>query len=112
MPLNTIKIMKKDLNQKYCVGLGEILFDVLPTGPQLGGAPANFAYHASQHGLQSVAVSAIGNDVLGNEALRLLDEKKLKYVLPKVDYPTGTVQVTLDDEGIHRSSFRLSRFRH
>lgn len=100
MPLNTIKIMKKDLNQKYCVGLGEILFDVLPTGPQLGGAPANFAYHVSQHGLQSVAVSAIGNDVLGNEALRLLDEKKLKYVLPKVDYPTGTVQVTLDDEGI------------
>lgn len=92
--------MKKDLNQKYCVGLGEILFDVLPTGPQLGGAPANFAYHAGLHGLQSVAVSAIGNDVLGNEALHLLDEKKLKYVLPKVEYPTGTVQVTLNDDGV------------
>ena len=38
--------MNTELNKKYCVGLGEILFDVLPTGSQLGGAPANFAYHA------------------------------------------------------------------
>ncbi len=89
-----------NLDKKYCVGLGEILFDVLPTGAQLGGAPANFAYHAGQHGLLSVAVSAIGNDDLGNEALRILDEKKLKHVLPTVNYPTGTVQVTLDDEGV------------
>lgn len=89
-----------DLNKKYCVGLGEILFDVLPTGAQLGGAPANFAYHAGQHGLHSVAVSAIGKDALGDEALRLLDEKNLKYVMPMVDYPTGTVQVTLDAEGV------------
>ena len=92
--------MNTDLNQKYCVGLGEILFDVLPSGSQLGGAPANFAYHAGQHGLHSVAVSAIGNDMLGDEALRLLDEKKLKYVLPKVEFPTGTVQVQLDKEGV------------
>ena len=90
----------KNLNTKYCVGLGEILFDVLPTGSQLGGAPANFAYHAGQHGLHSVAVSAIGKDVLGDTALRLLDEKKLKYVMPVVDYPTGTVQVQLDKEGV------------
>ncbi len=89
-----------NLDKKYIVGLGEVLFDVLPTGAQLGGAPANFAYHAGQHGLHSVAVSAIGNDALGEEALRLLDEKKLKYVLPKVDYPTGTVQVSLDAEGV------------
>ena len=71
----------KILNTKYCVGLGEILFDVLPTGSQLGGAPANFAYHAGQHGLHSVAVSAIGKDALGDTALRILDEKKLKYCL-------------------------------
>ena len=50
----------KNLDKKYCVGLGEILFDVLPSGSQLGGAPANFAYHAGQHGLHSVAVSAVG----------------------------------------------------
>lgn len=83
----------KNLNTKYCVGLGEILFDVLPSGSQLGGAPANFAYHAGQHGLHSVAVSAVGKDALGETALRILDEKKLKYVMPEVDYPTGTVQV-------------------
>ena len=90
----------KNLDKKYCVGLGEILFDVLPSGSQLGGAPANFAYHAGQHGLHSVAVSAVGKDVLGDTALRLLDEKKLKYVIPEVDYPTGTVQVQLDKEGV------------
>ena len=89
-----------NLDKKYIVGLGEVLFDVLPTGAQLGGAPANFAYHAGQHGLHSVAVSAIGNDALGDEAIRLLDEKHLKYVLPKVDFPTGTVQVELDAEGV------------
>ena len=77
----------KNLNTKYCVGLGEILFDVLPSGSQLGGAPANFAYHAGQHGLHSVAVSAVGKDALGETALRILDEKKLKYVMPEVDYP-------------------------
>ena len=90
----------KNLNTKYCVGLGEILFDVLPTGSQLGGAPANFAYHAGQHGLHSVAVSAVGKDVLGETALRLLDEKKLKYVMPEVEFPTGTVLVQLDKEGV------------
>ena len=90
----------EDLDKKYCVGLGEILFDVLPTGSQLGGAPANFAYHASQHGLHSVAVSAVGSDLLGDEALRLLDDKHLKYVMPRVDFPTGTVQVELDAEGV------------
>ncbi len=89
-----------NLDKKYIVGLGEILFDVLPAGSQLGGAPANFAYHAGQHGLHSVAVSAIGNDALGDEALHLLDEKNLKYVLPKVNYPTGTVQVSLDADGV------------
>ncbi len=86
--------------EKYVVGLGEVLFDVLPTGAQLGGAPANFAYHAGQHGLPSVAVSAIGNDALGDEAVRLLEEKHLKYELPKVEYSTGTVQVELDAQGV------------
>ena len=80
--------------------MGEILFDVFPTGSQLGGAPANFAYHAGRHGLLSVAVSAVGNDAFGEEALRQLDEKGLKHVMPKVNYPTGTVQVELDSEGV------------
>ena len=89
-----------NLDKKYVVGLGEILFDVFPTGSKLGGAPANFAYHVGQHGLNSVAVSAVGNDLLGEDALRQLDEKRLTFVMPVVDYPTGTVQVSLDEEGV------------
>ena len=84
----------------YVVGLGEVLFDVFPTGSKLGGAPANFAYHAGQHGLQSVAVSAVGNAILGEEALRLLRVKGLAYHMPVVNFPTGTVQVTLDKQGV------------
>ena len=50
---------------KKIIGLGEVLYDVLPQGAKLGGAPANFAYHASQFGYEAVAVSAVGNDALG-----------------------------------------------
>lgn len=46
------------MKDKYVVGLGEALWDVLPDGKKLGGAPANFAYHAGQFGLNSIAVSA------------------------------------------------------
>lgn len=92
--------MNTDFKNKYCVGLGEVLFDVFPSGSQLGGAPANFAYHASQHGLRSIAVSAVGNDAYGDEAIRQLEEKHLDYLLPRVNYPTGTVQVELDDQGV------------
>lgn len=92
--------MNKNFDDRYCVGLGEVLFDILPTGAQLGGAPANFAYHVSQHGLRSVAVSAVGRDEWGTEAIRLLDAKGLHHVMPVVDYPTGTVQVTLDQDGV------------
>ena len=67
---------------------------------KLGGAPANFAYHAGQFGFDSVAVSAVGDDRLGDETLAALDDKGLKYMMPRVPYPTGTVQVTLDDDGI------------
>jgi len=56
------------MKKKYkVVGIGEILWDVLPQGKVLGGAPANFAYHASQLGAQSVAISAIGKDAFGEE---------------------------------------------
>lgn len=85
---------------KYVVGMGEALWDCLPEGRKIGGAPANFAYHASQFGLQSMAVSAIGNDDLGQEILDVFKEKHLSYYLPKVAFPTGTVQVTLDAAGV------------
>ena len=82
------------------VGLGEALWDVLPDGKKLGGAPANFAYHVAQFGLNSMAVSAIGNDKLGDETLDAFNDKGLKYYMQRVPYPTGSVQVTLDDQGV------------
>jgi fructokinase len=82
------------------VGLGEALWDMLPEGKKIGGAPANFAYHVSQFGFDSCVVSAIGNDALGNEIIDVFQEKKLKYQLERVSYPTGTVQVELDAEGV------------
>ena len=82
------------------VGMGEALWDVLPEGKKIGGAPANFAYHVSQFGFDSRVVSAVGKDELGDEILDVFNEKKLKTQIEQVDYPTGTVQVTLDNEGV------------
>ena len=88
------------VDRKIIIGLGEILWDMLPSGKVLGGAPANFAYHASQFGFDGYAVSAIGNDLLGKEILDNLAEKKLRFLLESVDFPTGTVAVTLDEKGV------------
>lgn len=82
------------------VGMGEALWDVLPEGKKIGGAPANFAYHMSQFGFDSRVVSAVGEDKLGNELLQNFDNKQLHYLIEKVPYPTGTVQIELDDEGV------------
>ena len=88
------------MEKRIIVGLGEALWDCLPEGRKLGGAPANFAYHTSQFGNEASAVSAVGNDELGDETIQAFEEKKLNYALPRVDFPTGTVQVTLDGDGI------------
>ena len=85
---------------KYVVGIGEALWDILPEGKKIGGAPANFAYHVSQFGLESRVVSAVGDDVLGEEILMNFRKKNLQCMVPKVAFPTGTVQVTVDDAGI------------
>ncbi len=87
-------------NKRMIVGLGEALWDVLPEGKKLGGAPANFAYHTGQFGLDTLAISALGEDRLGDETIAAIEEQGLNYMMPRVPYPTGTVQVTLDDEGI------------
>jgi len=84
----------------YIVGLGEILFDCLPDGKKLGGAPANFAYHVTQLGLNGIAVSAIGDDEDGKLVMEELGSHNLKTHLEYVKEPTGTVQVTLSGNGI------------
>ncbi len=88
--------------KRYVVGLGEVLWDVLPEGKKLGGAPANFAYHAGQFigSNNTIAISAIGEDALAEETLTALRQHGLNDLLPRVPYPTGTVQVQLDAQGI------------
>jgi fructokinase len=85
---------------KVIVGIGEILWDVFPNGKVLGGAPANFAYHVSQFGYKGYAVSAIGNDDPGKEIMALLADCKLNNCIQTTTYPTGTVNISLDYEGI------------
>lgn len=86
--------------KNYIVGIGETLWDVFPEGKKLGGAPANFAYHVSQSGLDGIAVSAVGLDSLGTELIDCLKAKGLDFYMEPVDYPTGTVQVTVDKAGV------------
>ena len=90
------------MEKRYVVGLGEVLWDVLPEGKKLGGAPANFAYHAGQFlgSDNTIAISALGEDKLADETIEALKEHGLNYLLPRVNYPTGTVQVTLSGDGI------------
>ena len=85
---------------KTVVGIGEALWDCLPEGRKFGGAPTNFAYHCGQFGLDAWAASAVGDDALGNEILNICNNAGLQIVCPKVPYDTGTVQVTLDKNGI------------
>ena len=80
--------------------MGEALWDVLPEGKKIGGAPANFAYHVSQFGLQSCVVSAVGDDNLGHEIIQNFTSKGLNHHIDTVPYPTGTVQVEIDQAGI------------
>ena len=84
------------------IGMGEALWDVLPEGKKIGGAPANFAYHVSQFGLPSCVVSAVGDDPLGNEIIENFTSKGLTHQIERVPYPTGTVQVEVDQAGIPR----------
>ena len=89
----------------YFVGIGEVLWDVSADGKTLGGAPANFAYHAGAVSrligadTQGLVVSAIGNDELGAETVSALQSVNLDYKLPVVDYPTGWVKVDYDEKG-------------
>lgn len=80
--------------------MGEALWDLLPEGRKIGGAPANFAYHVSQFGFPSRVVSAVGDDELGGEIRDNFRGKGLDGILETVPFPTGTVEVRLDDKGV------------
>lgn len=79
------------------VGIGELLWDVFPTGKRAGGAPINFVYHATQLGANGYAISAVGNDPLGKEILQELEKKHIANYIESISYPTGTVKVELNN---------------
>jgi fructokinase len=83
------------------VGLGELLWDLLPAGKQLGGAPANFAYITSLLGDEGIPASRLGQDALGEQAILRLRELGLPtaFIQEDANHPTGTVQVEIDAAG-------------
>lgn len=80
---------------------GEVLWDMLPGGKVAGGAPMNVAFHAQSFGTKAQMISAVGNDDLGKELLEFLNEKGIATELVSINqnYPTSTVQVTLNQSG-------------
>jgi fructokinase len=92
---------KNDVPAMILVGLGEILWDLLPGGKQLGGAPANFAYHATALGAVGLPASCIGDDEYGREIISVLEEHGVRTdgITEDSRYPTGTVTVKVDING-------------
>jgi fructokinase len=90
--------------KKKVVGLGEVLWDLLPERTCLGGAPANFAYITTLMGDQGIVASRVGEDSRGLEALRRMEELRLniEHVQTDREHPTGTVKVELDAQGVAR----------
>lgn len=98
LEINNYKRMKHDLK---VIGMGELLWDMLPNGKQLGGAPGNFVYHAQKNGAEALLLSALGNDDNGREILDLLKTKNITTDLIQVNEKnTGTVDIELSSEGI------------
>lgn len=88
---------------------GEALWDVLPKGIFLGGAPVNVAYHLSRHGVRAVPITAVGSDFLGEEFVRRVADWDVerRFIAQLRERPTGTVRATLDAAG--NASYRFAR---
>src|ERR1700730_16372774 len=84
------------------IGVGEVLWDLLVTGPQLGGAPANFAYHAHALGAHAQVITRVGKDDYGREIIRRFHEMGLPETTVQIDdtVPTGTAKVALSGDGL------------
>lgn len=90
------------------IGIGEVLWDLLPSGPQLGGAPANFAFHARQLGAEVQVITRVGNDDFGRQVLRRFGGMDIDVATVQVDQqlPTGTASVVLGQDGTPRFTIR------
>lgn len=88
-------------NPENVLGIGELLWDILPEGKKLGGAPCNFVYHANKLGAKAIPLSAVGNDENGKEILETLQGNHVSTELIQVnEKPTGTVDVKLNAQGV------------
>lgn len=83
------------MTKPIVLSLGELLWDLLPHGKRVGGAPANFAYHAQCHGAQSCMISAVGQDQLGDELIDKVNKAGIASIIQRNAWPTSTVEVTL-----------------
>lgn len=83
------------------VGLGELIWDLIPAGRSLGGAPSNFAYHSRLLGNRAVIASRVGDDKLGCDASGVLSRVGVEanYLQVDLEHPTGTVGVEIDGHG-------------
>lgn len=86
---------------KKVICFGEVLWDILPEGPRIGGAPLNVCYHLKQHGIKSQIVSQVGDDALGKQILSQMNTWGLDstYCTSTADYATSVVEVGLNAEG-------------
>lgn len=85
------------MSKPVVVGIGELLWDMLPKGKRAGGAPINFVYNATQLGADGYAISAVGKDALGDEIIAELEKSHIHHVLERNDYPTSVVEIELNN---------------
>ena len=98
--------MKQMSNRGLVVGIGELLWDCFKDEKRIGGAPANFAYHAAQFGFSGMVISAIGRDEDGEALIGELDAHKLNYHLERLELPTGTV--IIDDSVANHPKYTIN----
>ena len=98
--------MKQMSNRGLVVGIGELLWDCFKDEKRIGGAPANFAYHAAQFGYSGIVISAIGRDDDGEALICELESHKLNYHLERLELPTGTV--IIDDSVANHPKYTIN----
>lgn len=93
--------MTGTLKKPQVIGIGEVVFDIMPDSRKLGGAPADFLHYAVKHGAEGKLISAIGADDLGREVISELDKFEITPVLAITPYPTGRVLIFNTPSGGH-----------
>jgi fructokinase len=96
---NIVRRKTMNKSQPTIVAFGEVLWDLLQSGPVLGGAPFNFVYRVNSLGYRGVMISQLGNDAFGDQALEQMMALGLDtgFIQRTSEYPTGTVNITLDE---------------